>query len=154
MSTRPRPHPPARCVPSAGRLYQVEYAIAAIQNAAAAVGIQTKAGIVIATEKRVASKLLAPPKTSEKVYKLDEHVRGERELCRAGAGGGLVAACLGLPASWVSFGLADLSLVSLRLCVLPPPPPAPAQIFAAVAGLTSDANILVQYARTAAQRYR
>ena len=53
----------------------MEYAIAAIQNAAAAVGIQTKSGIVIATEKRVASKLLAPSKTSEKVYKLDEHVR-------------------------------------------------------------------------------
>jgi len=58
----------------AGRLYQVEYAIAAIQNAAAAVGIQSAGGIVVATEKRAASKLLAPPKTSEKVYKLDEHV--------------------------------------------------------------------------------
>ena len=61
-------------LPPAGRLYQVEYAIAAIQNAASAVGIVTKGGIVIATEKRVASKLLAPPKSSEKVYKLDEHV--------------------------------------------------------------------------------
>jgi 20S proteasome subunit alpha 3 len=78
----------------------VEYAIAAIQNAASAVGIQTSQGIVIASEKRVTSKLLAPPKSSEKMYKLDEH------------------------------------------------------IFAAVAGLTSDANILLQYARTAAQKYR
>lgn len=84
----------------AGRLYQVEYAIAAIQNAAAAIGIQTKEGIVVATEKKVISKLLAPPKSSEKVYKLDDHV------------------------------------------------------FAAVAGLTSDANILVNYARLSAQRYK
>lgn len=84
----------------AGRLYQVEYAIAAIQNAAAAIGIQTKHGIVVATEKKVISKLLAPPKGSDKVYKLDDHM------------------------------------------------------FTAVAGLTSDANILINYARLAAQRYK
>lgn len=83
----------------AGRLFQVEYAIAAIQNAAAAVGIQTKEGVVVAGEKKIASKLLAPPKSSEKMYKLDEHA------------------------------------------------------FCAVAGLTSDANILINYARLAAQRY-
>lgn len=77
-AARPTPPRPTRRSPRArvcaGRLYQVEYAIAAIQNAAAAVGLQTKGGIVIATEKRVASKLLAPSKTSEKVYKIDEHV--------------------------------------------------------------------------------
>lgn len=81
-------------------MYQVEYAIAAIQNAAAAIGIQTKEGIVVATEKKVISKLLAPPKGSDKIYKLDEHM------------------------------------------------------FTAVAGLTSDANILINYARLAAQRYK
>jgi hypothetical protein len=71
--------PPRRTTPSAaapaGRLYQVEYAITAVQNAAAAVGIQCAEGIVVACEKRVSSKLLAPSKTSEKTYKLDEHVR-------------------------------------------------------------------------------
>lgn len=70
----------------------MEYAIAAIQNAAAAVGLQTKGGIVIATEKRVASKLLAPSKTSEKVYKIDEHVRASCAAAAAarglGRGGG------------------------------------------------------------------
>ena len=87
----PSPRPALRCAP-AGRLYQVEYAIAAIQNAAAAVGLQTKGGIVIATEKRVASKLLAPSKTSEKVYKIDEHVRASCAAAAAarglGRGGG------------------------------------------------------------------
>ncbi|CAE7656771.1 PAC1 [Symbiodinium sp. KB8] len=83
-----------------GHLYQVEYAITAIQNAAAAVGILTEQGIVIAGQKKTGSKLLAPPKTSEKLYKLDTHVA------------------------------------------------------AAVAGLTSDADILVDYARLTAQRYR
>lgn len=58
-------------------------AAAAIQNAAAAVAIQVKGGIVIATEKRVASKLLAPPKSSEKIYTIDDHVRLTR-----GEGGG------------------------------------------------------------------
>lgn len=52
----------------------MEYAIASIQNAAPAVGILTKEGVVIAGEKKVISKLLAPPKSSEKLYKLDEHV--------------------------------------------------------------------------------
>ena len=83
-----------------GRLYQVEYAIAAIQNAAACVGVQTKDGIVVCVERKVTSKLLAPTKSSDKVFKVDAHV------------------------------------------------------FAAVAGLTADANILVNYARLCAQRYR
>lgn len=82
-----------------GRLYQVEYATTAIQNAAAAIGIQSPEGIVIAGEKKILSKLLAPPKASEKMYKVDEHM------------------------------------------------------FTAVAGLNSDANILIQQARLAAQRY-
>lgn len=117
-----------------GRLHQVEYAIAAIQNAAAAVGIVARDGIVIVGEKKVrwrargrtmgarrqrwqrlgtsrrlaarsrraaqvTSKLLAPPKSSEKMYKIDEHVT------------------------------------------------------AAVAGLTADANILIQYARLCAQQH-
>jgi len=82
-----------------GRLHQVEYAIEAINNAGTCVGLQNSEGIVLAAEKRVVSKLLAPSKTSEKTYIIDDHV------------------------------------VTL------------------VAGLSSDANILVQNARVAAQRY-
>ena len=80
----PSPAPAA----AAGRLYQVEYAITAIQNAAAAVGVQCAEGIVVACEKRVASKLLAPPKASEKTYKLDEHVRRGSGGGGGGASGG------------------------------------------------------------------
>jgi len=83
-----------------GRLFQVEYAIEAINNAAPAVGILSDDGVVIATEKVVVSKLLAPSKSSEKIYKVDEHV------------------------------------------------------MAAVAGLTADANILINFARVAAQQHR
>lgn len=81
-------------------MYQVEYAVKAIDNAGAAVGILAKDGVVIAAEKKVVSRLLAPPKTSEKLYKIDEHV-----------------SC-------------------------------------AVAGLTSDANILITYLRRVAQFHR
>jgi len=82
-----------------GRLYQVEYAMTAISHAGTAVGILTQEGIVLAAEKKVTSKLLERGISSEKMYRIDNHI-----------------AC-------------------------------------AVAGITADANILVNYARQAAQRY-
>lgn len=82
-----------------GRLYQVEYAMEAISHAGAAVGVLCKEGVVLAAEKKIMSKLLETSKTTEKMYKLDEHLA------------------------------------------------------AAVAGITADANILINTARLAAQRY-
>jgi len=82
-----------------GRLHQVEYAIEAINNAGTCVGILAKDGIVMASERRITSGLLAPAKTSEKTYQLCPH-----------------AACN-------------------------------------VAGLTADANILIDQARLRAGRY-
>jgi 20S proteasome subunit alpha 3 len=58
----------------AGRLHQVEYAIEAINNAGTCVGLQSSEGIVLAAEKRTVSKLLAPSKTSEKTYTIDDHI--------------------------------------------------------------------------------
>lgn len=72
----------------------------AINNGAACIGLLADDGIVIAAQKLVVSKLLAPPKSSEKIYKIDDHV------------------------------------------------------FCAVAGLTSDANILIDYGRRVAQNYK
>lgn len=80
-------------------MHQVEYAIEAINNAGTCVGILAKDGIVMASEKRVTSGLLAPSKSSEKTYKICQH-----------------AACN-------------------------------------VAGLTADANILIDQARLRAGRY-
>lgn len=82
-----------------GRLHQVEYAIEAINNAGTCVGILAKDGIVMASERRLTSGLLAPAKVSEKTYQLCSH-----------------AACN-------------------------------------VAGLTADANILIDQARLRAGRY-
>lgn len=83
-------------------MYQVEYAMEAISNAGAAIGILAKDGVVLAAEKKITSKLLdthAVGVRREKMYKLDDHI-----------------AC-------------------------------------AVAGLTADANILINSCRLAAQRY-
>ncbi|CAI0549589.1 unnamed protein product [Linum tenue] len=82
-----------------GRLYQVEYAMEAIGNAGSAIGILAKDGVVLVGEKKVTSKLLQTSTSTEKMYKIDDHV-----------------AC-------------------------------------AVAGIMSDANILINTARLQAQRY-
>jgi len=82
-----------------GRLYQVEYAMEAISHAGAALGILSKDGVVLAAEKKITSKLLEPKTSSEKMYRLDNHIAS------------------------------------------------------AVAGITADANILINYARLEAQKY-
>lgn len=76
----------------------MEYAIEAINNAGTCVGLQSTDGIILAAERKVVSKLLAPSKTSEKTYVIDDHI-----------------VCL-------------------------------------VAGLTSDANILINQSRLGSQR--
>lgn len=55
-----------------GRLYQVEYAMEAIQHAGTCLGILASDGIVLAAEKRNPNKLLDDVITSEKIYKLYE----------------------------------------------------------------------------------
>ena len=80
-----------------GRLYQVEYAMEAISNAGAAIGILSKEGVVLIAEKKITSKvgrvcnamphscIINAPSSQlldthavgvrrEKMYKLDEHV--------------------------------------------------------------------------------
>ena len=78
----------------------MEYAIEAINNAGTCVGILAKDGIVLASERRITSGLLAPSKTSEKTYPLASHA-----VCN-------------------------------------------------VAGLTADANILIEQCRLRAGRYK
>lgn len=57
-----------------GRLYQVEYALEAINNASSTIGILAKNGVVIAADKMVSSKLLDQGRSREKLYKVDSHV--------------------------------------------------------------------------------
>lgn len=82
-----------------GRLYQVEYAMEAIGHAGQALGVLGKDGIILASQKKTASKLLDSGGASDKTFKIDDHI-----CC-------------------------------------------------SVAGITADANILINYARLEAQRY-
>ncbi|CCG82873.1 Proteasome subunit alpha type [Taphrina deformans PYCC 5710] len=81
-----------------GRLYQVEYALQAISHAGTVLGIQGTDGVVVASEKKVTSKLLEQDTSAEKIYVLND------------------------------------------------------EIICGVAGITADANILINYAREAAQK--
>jgi 20S proteasome subunit alpha 3 len=54
-------------------LFQVEYAIEAINNAGTCVGLLASDGIVMASERRLTSGLLAPAKRSDKTYALAGH---------------------------------------------------------------------------------
>jgi len=82
-----------------GRLFQVEYAMEAINLAGSTVGVLAKDGIVLAGEKKTTSKLLDQLKQHEKLFKIDD------------------------------------------------------KKFCAVAGITSDANILINKLRLTAQQH-
>lgn len=56
-----------------GRLFQVEYAIEAVKLGSTAVGIQTKHGVILASEKRLTSTLLEPT-SIEKIMEVDAHI--------------------------------------------------------------------------------
>ncbi|EZG44281.1 proteasome subunit alpha type [Gregarina niphandrodes] len=57
-----------------GRLFQVEYALEAINNASSTMGIVTKEGVVLAADRLVSTKLLDPGLSKEKIYVVDEHI--------------------------------------------------------------------------------
>lgn len=56
----------------AGRLYQVEYAMEAIEHAGTCLGILASDGVLLAAEKKITNKLLDDTVFSEKIYRLDE----------------------------------------------------------------------------------
>jgi len=82
-----------------GRIYQVEYACEAINMAGVTIGILAEDGVVLAGEKKTASKLLDQGKQHEKLFQINN------------------------------------------------------QMFCAAAGLTSDANVLLQKMRVSAQQH-
>jgi len=82
-----------------GRLYQVEYAMEAINSAGSSIGILAKDGVILAGEKKTTSKLLDQGKQHEKLFQIN------------------------------------------------------GQLFCAVAGLTSDANVLVNKLRVTAHQH-
>jgi len=57
-----------------GRLYQVEYAVEATKEAGPAIGILGADCVILAGEKKTASKLLDQGKQPEKIFEIDDHV--------------------------------------------------------------------------------
>ena len=55
-----------------GRLYQVEYAMEAIEHAGTCLGILASDGVLMAAERKITNKLLDETVFSEKIYRLDE----------------------------------------------------------------------------------
>ncbi|EPY37086.1 proteasome alpha 3 subunit [Strigomonas culicis] len=85
IKDRARPCPPATIAvpppsPPDGRLYQVEYAAEAIQQAGTVIGIRTKSGIVLIAEKVLQNALFDDENmqdknvSGEKIYKLAGHI--------------------------------------------------------------------------------
>ncbi|ODQ82521.1 hypothetical protein BABINDRAFT_164299 [Babjeviella inositovora NRRL Y-12698] len=56
-----------------GRNFQVEYAMKAVENGGTSIGIKCKDGVVLAVEKIITSKLLAPGK-NKRIQTIDRHV--------------------------------------------------------------------------------
>eukprot|EP01068_Selenidium_serpulae_P002547 Selendium_serpulae@DN2536_c0_g1_i2.p1 len=57
-----------------GRLFQIEYALEAINNAPLTIGVLAKDGVVLAADKMSTSVLLDTGKSREKIYTVDDHV--------------------------------------------------------------------------------
>ena len=55
-----------------GRLYQVEYAMEAIEHAGTCLGILASDGVLLCAERKITNKLLDETVFSEKIYRLDE----------------------------------------------------------------------------------
>ncbi len=57
-----------------GRLYQVEYAMEAINLAGSTVGVLAADGVILAGEKKTTSKLLDQGKQHEKLFQIDDYM--------------------------------------------------------------------------------
>ncbi|CAG7848384.1 Proteasome subunit alpha type-3; Flags: Fragment [Serendipita indica DSM 11827] len=56
-----------------GRIFQVEYANKAVENAGTAIGLRVKDGVVLAVEKIIHSKLLMP-ESNKRILTIDRHI--------------------------------------------------------------------------------
>lgn len=57
-----------------GRLFQVEYALESVNHAGTCIGLLTDSGVLLASEKRIMSKLLERSSTPEKLWTIDKHI--------------------------------------------------------------------------------
>ncbi len=108
----------------------MEYAIEAIGHAGICIGILATDGVLLGVEKKIASKLLEVT-TSEKMYKVSA-VSPARSSCAT---------------------LFNRPIISSNPSLLSPLPQIGDHVGCAMAGITADANILIDMSRLNAQRY-
>ncbi|EDP43658.1 hypothetical protein MGL_1871 [Malassezia globosa CBS 7966] len=56
-----------------GRIFQIEYATKAVENAGTAIGVRTKDGVVLGVENLIHSKLLVPG-SNKRIFGVDKHI--------------------------------------------------------------------------------
>mmetsp|Transcript_5 Transcript_5/g.14 ORF Transcript_5/g.14 Transcript_5/m.14 type:complete len:274 (+) Transcript_5:128-949(+) len=56
-----------------GRIFQVEYAAKAVENAGTALGLRCRDGVVLAVEKPLQNKMLVAATTGRRIHTVDEH---------------------------------------------------------------------------------
>ena len=56
-----------------GRIFQIEYAAKAVENAGTALGLKCRDGVVLAVEKPLQSKMLVARTTGRRIHTVDEH---------------------------------------------------------------------------------
>lgn len=116
----------------------------AIGHAGTCLGILANDGVLLAAEKRNTNKLLDEEASSDKIYRLDEWVFCVTLLNICG-----VVLFLIFRVTWIGLVLGQILLLVVTLtksCSC-------SDIACSVAGITSDANLLINELRLVAQRY-
>ena len=99
-----------------GRLYQVEYAMKAVEQGCTTLGIQTKDGVILAAEKKIASKLQIPS-SIENIMKIDDHVICTYSGLRSDARALIERARVEAANHWFTFNeRMPLEAISLAVC--------------------------------------
>ncbi|CAI5989980.1 unnamed protein product [Closterium sp. NIES-65] len=128
---------------------QVEYAMEAISHAGSAIGILATDGVVLAAEKRITSKLLHTPSHPFPPLPTHQVEYAMEAISHAGSAIGILATDGVVLAAEkrITSKLLESSKTNEKMYRIDD------HVAAAVAGITADANILVNSARLAAQRY-
>ena len=99
-----------------GRLYQVEYAMKAVEQGCTTLGIQTKDGIILGAEKKISSKLQIPS-SIENIMKINENTICTYSGLRSDARALIETARVEAASHWFNFNEPmPVEAISLAVC--------------------------------------